>query len=56
MRRTFSVNIHYDMVYSCEVKARSQEEAERKAEQMAENAPLEELECTGSNVCSYEID
>lgn len=54
--RTFSVNVHYDMVYSVELKARTQSEAERKAEQMAENAPLEELECAGSNVCSYETD
>ena len=54
--KTYSVNVHFDMVYSCEVKAKTQSEAERKAEQMAENAPLEELECTGSNVCSYEID
>ena len=56
MKRTFSVNIHYDMVYSCEVKAKNQEEAEKKAEQMAENALPHELECAGSNVCSYEID
>ena len=54
--KTFSVNVHFDMVYSCEVKAKTQSEAERKAEEMAENAPLTELECTGSNVCSYEIN
>ena len=54
--KKYSINVHYDMVYSCEVKANNQEEAERKAEQMAENAPLTELECAGSNVCSYEID
>lgn len=54
--KTFSVNVHFDMVYSCEVKAKTQEEAERKAEQMAECASPEELECTGSNVCSYEIN
>lgn len=54
--KTFSVNVHFDMVYSCEVKAKTQSEAERKAEQMAENAPLTELECAGSNVCSYEIN
>ena len=54
--KTFSVNVHFDMVYSCEVKARTQEEAEKKAEHLAENALPHELECTGSNVCSYEID
>ena len=54
--KTFSVNVHFDMVYSVEVTARTQEEAEKKAEQMAENALPHELECAGSNVCSYEID
>lgn len=54
--KKYTVNVHFEMVYSCEVKARLQEEAERKAEQMAECASPEELECTGSNVCSYEIN
>ena len=54
--KKYTVNVHFDMVYSCEVKAKNQEEAERKAEQMAENALPHELECAGSSVCSYEID
>jgi len=54
--KKYTVNVHFDMVYSCEVKAKTQSEAERKAEQMAENALPHELECAGSSVCSYEID
>lgn len=53
--KTYSVNVHYDMVYSCEVKARSQEQAEEKAESLAANAQPHELECVGSEICSYEI-
>lgn len=52
--KTYNVNIHYDMVFSCDVKARSQQEAEEKAESLAINAPFDELECVGTEICSYE--
>lgn len=53
--KTFNVHVHYDMVYSCDVKARTQQEAEEKAESLASNAGLSELECVDTNICSYEI-
>lgn len=53
--KTYSVNVHYDMVYSCEVKARSQQEAEEKAESIASNAGFYDMECVDTNICSYEI-
>ena len=54
--KTFSVNVHFDMVYSCEVKAKTEEEAIKKAKRLAENALPSELECVDTNVDSYEID
>lgn len=56
-KKKYCVNVHYDYYASVEVIAESQEEALTKAKEIADNLPMEKMECcdyTDSCVTSVE--
>lgn len=55
MKKKYYINKHYDMCFSVEVIAESEEEAYRLADEITETMNLNEADCCGSEACiTYE--
>lgn len=51
MKKTYTVNVHYDMIATVDVVAENENEARHKALRIADDIDLNKLSCGGYECC-----